>query len=124
MNASRGVVSWKWDSRFVAALAEFRTDKTDSVRAMLEPSLSLLWDSSTVRKAPDSVRKIAKDLGGLRSGQLLFVSDPNQDVCLFGAWWPWGNGTTISIRVAPYGKRLSAAEQAELNGLFKGWFGL
>ncbi len=124
VSASHGVVSWKWDSRFNAALAEFPKEKQDSVRAILDPYLSATWDSSSIRKAPDVVKRIAKDFGGLRSGQLLFFSDPNRDVCIFGAWWPWGDGKSISIRVAPYDSSLSNSAHAELTGLFKGWFGL
>ena len=122
--AFQGVLSWKWDSRFDTALAEFLIDDKDRVRAILEPYLSVLWDSSNIGKAPDIVQMIANHLGGLKSGQLLFTSAPIEDVCIFGAWWPWGNGKTISVRVAPYDKTLSDSERAELNGLFKGWFGL
>ncbi len=122
--AFHGVVSWKWDSRFGTALAEFPIDTKDSVRAILDPYLSVAWDSSNIRKAPDIVQMIASHLTGLRSGQLLFTSAPIQDVCMFGAWWPWGDGKTISLRVAPYDKRLSDSESADLTRLFKGWFGL
>ena len=105
------------------ALAEFFIDNKDAVRAIVERYLSIVWDSSNIGKAPDIVQMIVNDLGGLRSGQLLFVSDPNQDALVFGVWWPWGDGKTISLRVAPYDKRLSDAEIAELITLLKGWFG-
>lgn len=124
LSAFQGVLSWKWDSRFETVLAEFSADNKDRVRAILERYLSIAWDSSNIRKAPETVRVIESNLGGLRSGQLLFTSDSNQDALIFGAWWPWGGGETISIRVAPFDKRLSDAEMAELIQLFKGWFGL
>jgi hypothetical protein len=124
LSASQGVLSWKWDSQFETVLAEFSVDNEDRVRAILECDLSIAWDKSTIRKAPDIVRTIVKNFGGLRSGQLLFTSDPNQDVIIFGVWWPWGGGKTISIRVAPFDKRLSDSEMAEFIKLFKGWFGL
>ncbi len=122
--AFQGVLSWTWDSRFDTALAEFFIENKDRVRAILERYLSIAWDSSTINKAPDIVQLIANHLGGLRSGQMLFISDPNQDVFVYGAWWPWGDGETISFRVAPYTKRLGGSEVAELTRLFKGWFGL
>ncbi len=124
LRASQGVLSWKWDSHFETVLAEFSVDNEDRVRAILECDLSIVWDKSKIRKAPDIVRTIVKNFGGLRSGQLLFTSDPNQDVIIFGVWWPWGGGKTISIRVAPFDKRLSDSEMAEFIKLFKGWFGL
>jgi len=122
--AFQGILSWRWDSRFETALAEFLADNKDSVRAILGRCLGIAWDSSNIAKAPDAVRMIATRLGGLRSGQLLFASDSNQKAFVFGAWWPWGDGKTISIRVAPCDKGLSDSEMAALIKLFKGWFGL
>lgn len=122
--AFQGVLSWKWDSRFETALAEFSVDNKDSVREILGRYLSIAWDSSNIAKAPDALQMIASRLGGLRSGQLLLASDSNQKAFVFGAWWPWGNEKTISIRVAPFDKGLSDSEMAELIRLFKGWFGL
>jgi hypothetical protein len=124
LSAFQGVLSWKWDSRFETVLAEFSVGNKDRVRAILERYLSIAWDSSTIGNAPDIVLMIDSHLGGLMSGQLLFTSDPNQDAFIFCAWWPWGDGKTISIRVAPFDKRLSDSEMAELIKLFKGWFGL
>ena len=124
LSAFQGVLSWQWESRFEVALAEFSLNDKDKVRAILERYLNIAWDSSSIGRAPDNVQKIASYLGGLRSGQLLFTSDPNQDVFIFGAWWPWGDGQTISIRIAPSDKRLSDSEMAELIKQFKGWCGL
>jgi len=123
-SAFQGVLFWNWDSRFETVLAEFSVDNKDRIRAILEHYLSISWNNSNIGKAPDIVSKISSHFGGLRSGQLLFTSDPNQDAFIFGVWWPWGNGKTISIRVAPFDKRLSDSEMAELTKLFKGWFGL
>jgi len=124
LSAFQGVLSWQWESRFEVALAEFSLNDKDKVRAILERYLNIAWDSSSIGRAPDNVQKIASYLGGLRSGQLLFTSDPNQDAFIFGAWWPWGDGQTISIRIAPSDKRLSDPEMAELIKQFKGWCGL
>ncbi|MCK4950656.1 MAG: hypothetical protein KAS48_02475 [Gammaproteobacteria bacterium] len=41
-----------------------------------------------IETAPDIVQMIATRLGGLRGEQLLFTSDPNQNVIIVGAWWP------------------------------------
>jgi len=120
----QGVLSWKWDSRFETILAEFGVDKKDSIRAILERYLKTTWDSSNIDNAPDIVRLINRQLGGLKSRQLLFTSDPNRDAFIFCAWWPWGDGKTISIRIAPSYKELLDSEKAEKIQLFKGWFGI
>lgn len=121
-SAAQGVLSWKWDSYLEAALAEFSVDKQDSVRGLLERHLSNVWDSSNIDEASNTVQMIAGNLGGLRPGQVLFISEPNQDV--FGAWWPWDNGERISIRVGPYDESLSDSQRTELVESFQGWFGL
>ena len=123
-NAFQGVLSWKWDSRFETALAEFGADNKDSIRAILDRYLSITWNSSNIANAPDIVQRINIHLGNLRSGQLLFTSDPNQDVFIFCAWWPWGNGKSISIRIAPYYNKLPDSEEAENVHRFKKWFGV
>jgi hypothetical protein len=124
LRAFRGGLSWKWDSRFETALAGFCVDNKDRVRAILERHLSFTWDSSNIGNAPDIVRMINSHLGGLMSGQLLFSSDPNQAALVFCAWWPWGDGTTISIRLGLSHKKLSESEKAEQIKVFKGWFGI
>ena len=106
LSASRGVLSWKWDHRFEAFLAEFSVDKRDEFRSILERDFSNVWDSSNIREAPDIVKMCSNRFGGLRSGQLLFTTDPSQDVFICGAWWPWGDGRTISLRIASPAKKL------------------
>ena len=124
LNAFRGVLSWKWDGRFETALAEFGADNKDSIRAILERYLGITWDSSNIGNAPVIVRTIDSHHGGLRPGQLLFTSDPNREAFIFCAWWPWGGGKTISIRIAPAYKKLSDSEKTEKIQQFKEWFGI
>lgn len=120
----QGVLSWQWDGRFETVLAEFGVDNKDSVRAILERYLSNIWDSSNIGYAPDIVRTINIRVGKLRSGQLLFTSDPSREAFIFGAWWPWGDDQTISIRIAPSYGKISDSERAEKIQLFKSWFGI
>ena len=124
LNAFQGMLSWEWDSRFETVLAAFGVDDKASIRAVLERYLSITWDSSNIGKAPDIVRMINSNLGGLMSGQLLFTSDSNQDAFIFCAWWPWGDGKTISIRVLPSYEKLLDSEKTKQTQLFKDWFGI
>jgi hypothetical protein len=122
--AFQGVLSWKWDSRLKTVLAEFGAGKKDEIRAVLEQSLPVAWDSSNIFRAPDPVRTINDHLGGLWPGQRLLTSDPKGDPLIFCAWWPWGDGKIISIRIAPFYQTLSNPEKAEKIQLLKGWFGI
>jgi len=121
-NAFQEILSWKWDSWIESVLAEFSVNDKDSIRAILERYLGSTWDSSNVDKAPSIVQTINSNLGALRPGQLLFTSDSDQDIIIFGAWWPWSDGKTISIRIAPFYKKLSNSERSEQFRLFRDWF--
>ncbi len=121
-DAFHGMLEWKWDERFRTALAEFSTDMKDEVLGILEQYLVSTWDSSNVKEAPDVIQEITRHLGGLMSGQLLLLSDSRQPACIFCAWWPWGSGTKISIRIAPFSKDLTDEETSALMTVFRGWF--
>ena len=123
-NAFQSVLSWKSDDRFETVLAEFSVDNKDSIRTILDQYLKITWDHSNIGNAPDVVQRINIHLGKLRTGQLLFTSDPNNDAFIFCAWWPWGGGDKISIRIGPSYKKLLDSEKAEKIKRFKGWFGI
>ena len=124
VSAFQGILSWKWDSYLDTVLAEFDVGDKDSIRAVLERFLGSTWDRSNIGKAPHIVQMVNSNYGGLRSRQLLFTSDPNQDEIIFGAWWPWGNGETISIRIAPCSRKVSDSEKDEQIKRFKDLFGI
>lgn len=111
LDAFQGVLSWKWDDRFEMSLAEFGADKKDRVREIIDRQFINKWTRSSIGKAPDAVRAIDKIMGKLRPGQMLFTSEPKENVFIFCAWWPWGDGKTISVRVAPYRQKTQDAKK-------------
>jgi hypothetical protein len=117
------ILDWKWDGRFGTALAEFPLDKKGSVLEVLDRYLVGRWDSATIGEAPEIAQKVKGHLGGLMPGQLLFVSDVNDDSPIFCAWWPWGNGQTISIRIGVFSETTNAEEKSVLTKELKGRFG-
>ena len=120
--ALRECADWQWDARFKTALAEFSIDRADEILDVLNGYLVCTWDATSVAEAPVAVREVVKTLGGLMSGQLLLLSDASRPAFLFCAWWPWGNGRTISIRIAPFSNDLTDREATELITVFRGWF--
>ena len=91
--------SWNWDDRFQAVLTEFPTEQENEVLPVLEKYFDSCWNDETIKRAPGKVRSVAKDLGEVREGQLLFCSDPEKDDLLLGAYWPWQSGKKISLRM-------------------------
>jgi len=124
VNAFQGNLYWKWEDRFEVALAEFNVDNQDNICGILERFLKNTWDNSTINNAPDIIQQVVSRFNGLKTGQLLFTSDTKQDDFLFAIWWPWGNGNTISIRVAPSFIKLPEADYAGLIKQFREWFNI
>jgi hypothetical protein len=114
-SALQGFLSWKWDDRFGVVLAEFGTEDKNKIRSVLDQHFNSPWDMSSIETAPENVHAVADHLGGVTKEQTLFTSVLEKETLIFCAWWPWGNGKTISIRIAPFP---SSGE------LFKSCFGL
>lgn len=123
-DASQGMLSWMWDDRFETALAQVSINDKDKVNKLLVRFLKNTWDSSNIKDAPDDVKAVSNNLGGIRSGQQLLTSDPNTEGFIYCSWWVWGDGNTISVRVAPYFSKASNAKKDEQVKLIKNWFGL
>jgi hypothetical protein len=117
----RGVLSWKWDNWVGSILSEFNTEIEKDIRVSLEKSLPLFWDSSSIQTAPQIVQTLNNRLGGIRPTQLLFTTPPSNDAFVFCAWWPWGSGMAISLRIAPFNKNLSKSEEDVLTEQLKVW---
>jgi hypothetical protein len=124
INTFQDKLIWEWDDRFEAALATCKTNDKDDIQLSIKQHLEAVWDNSNTDDAPDAVLDIISRFGGLMPGQLLFMSGLNQDILLCCAWWPWGDGETVSIRVSIWSEKLSDDDNALLTEKFKIWFRL
>lgn len=95
-----GGLSWEWDGHFSAVLAVAKDPRHQEVLALVEAQFPFPWDAASIKDAPPRIVKLSNAWGGLRPGQRLFTCDPGDDPLLFAAWWPWGGGTTFSLRIA------------------------
>ncbi len=94
------VLTWKWDNRFKALLSEFTTETQDKVLFILEKHFKMTWDNTSIEEAPGIIKTNSKYFGNLRQGQLLFTTSPESSNHIIAAWWPWGDGQSISLRIA------------------------
>ena len=92
-------ILWEWDKRFNTTLAQVPIEKGRAIEEILENHLGKAWNSTTIDTAPKSVLSALDRLGGIMSNQLFYAADLPQGGIIFCAWWPWGNGQTISIRI-------------------------
>ncbi len=93
---SRG---WSWDSRLECVTSSFSAQFESAARAAALTALPVEWTPAGLAQAPERLRDLAERSGGLRSAQLIFTDQQAIAYRAFGLWWPWGNGTTISLRV-------------------------
>ena len=87
---------WSWDDRFAVVASSFTADLEPRARASAMHAFPRGWTTKSLDTAPASLRAIAERTGGLRSNQRLLAG---ADDTLYGLWWPWGNGTTITLRI-------------------------
>jgi hypothetical protein len=62
-------------------------------------ALPASFSAETVAGASESQRALVEKCGGLRAAQLLFWGGGDDAPGVFGLWWPWGDGTTVSLRI-------------------------
>jgi hypothetical protein len=119
------IFSWEWDPYFGAALSVIPSASQQEATRLLEAYCGKPLDAKALPNEPEDVLQIMDGFGGLRAGQKAFLSDRSQPMFVMVAWWPWGNGASISIRVkllkAP---GLPVEENAEATGTFRSWFGV
>jgi hypothetical protein len=115
-------ITWKWDERFETVLAEFRVTDKETVFQFIAPHMNKTWDTDTAGDIPGVVQMVMDYFGGMNPGQKLLTSDPDRDGLLLCAWWPWGNNTTISIRIGVFADSLSDEDNEHLTNRFRSWF--
>jgi hypothetical protein len=104
---------WSWDGRFNTISASFSADMEPDVRKSAMNAFPRGWTTKSLEKAPPEMQAIADRTGGLRQGQRLLAGDAMFAANLYGLWWPWGGGETITLRIGfadgdPAGEPLTA----------------
>ncbi len=90
---------WELDDRFNTVVAAFERNSSEIILSALKASFSQEWSKKTVRKAPAHIKSIADSISGIETGQIVFTTNGGADPVLFAAWWPWGDGINISLRI-------------------------
>jgi hypothetical protein len=90
---------WTYDRRLRCVVSSFPVAREADARAAMAAALPTPYSATTLASAPAGVQALAETCGGLRAAQLLFWSSPAEAPGAFGLWWPWGDGTQISLRV-------------------------
>jgi hypothetical protein len=98
LRASWPARGWSWDSRLSCVSSSFAAELESNARAAAK-ALATEWTSANIQKAPPHLRDLAERTGGLRAGQKLLTSAAVGASFVYGLWWPWGDGMTLSMRI-------------------------
>ena len=90
---------WTYDGRLSCVTSSIPIAAESAARVVIAEIIPTSWTASTLPQAPDEVQALAARCGGLRASQLLFWGGEPGRPSGFGLWWPWGNGTTVSLRI-------------------------
>ena len=90
---------WMYDRRLKCVASSIPLTRQDDARAAMAEVLPTSYSVDTLTSASEGVRALVEKCGGLRAAQLLFWGGPDDAPGAFGLWWPWGDGTTVSLRI-------------------------
>lgn len=90
---------WSWDARFSCVASAFSAELVEEANAALAVTFPGRWNHRTLGTAPPLVQQIAERTGGVRADQWIFSTAPSGGAIIYGLWWPWGDDTTITLRV-------------------------
>lgn len=104
--------AWERDDRYCAVLAVFGTENLDKALKILVGVFGWGRAPEDLHSASGRLQGVVEALGGMRRGQIIFSFEPVDGPTLFCAWWPWGDGSRITIRVGLHAADGTAAEYA------------
>jgi hypothetical protein len=92
---------WSYDRRLKCVASSIPLTRETDARVAMADALPTSFTAESVQAAPAGVKALIEKCGGLRASQLLFWGGEQMDETpgAFGLWWPWGDGTTVSLRI-------------------------
>ncbi len=90
---------WTWDSRVGCVTSSFTVEQEIQAKAAIAEAMPAQYTHSTIARAPQSLQDVVERAGGIRPNQLVLALGPSAGLLIFGLWWPWGDGETISFRL-------------------------
>jgi hypothetical protein len=90
---------WTYDRRLKCVASSIPLAREAEARAAIAEVLPVSFSVETLPSAGEGVRALVEKCGGLRAAQQIFWGGGDDAPGPFGLWWPWGDGTTVSLRI-------------------------
>jgi hypothetical protein len=120
LRAAWPATEWTWDPRFKCVTSSFAKDVAPAARGVLTAAVPFEWTGVSFATAPEEVRGLEARCGDLRASQLLLTASPVDGMILFAMWWPWGDGSQVSVRLGV----ANCTRTKELYPLIRAEFGI
>lgn len=91
--------SWNWDRERQMAAMVLEEEDAELVFYPLFKEFRNHWNFTSIGEASEAVNAFVHSEYGLMPGQVIFTSHVVCSLVLAVAWWPWGNGEKVSMRV-------------------------
>jgi len=91
---------WTWDERHGCVASSFAAATQDECETILRQVFPKCWDHRSIAQATPELARVAARTGGIRPGQWLFSPAQTNGSFAYALWWPWGDDTTVSVRLA------------------------
>jgi hypothetical protein len=115
---------WQWDTRFNVVLIVIERRDMPGILGFISKEFRGQWNDANIDSAPEAIMSVVNDTFGIQPGQILFNSDDRQDMVLLAAWWPWGNGVSISLRIGLFETKEHVITPADAEASLREWFQL
>jgi len=109
---------WTYDRRLKCVASSIPLSGEAAARAAFADVLPGVWSSATLPGAPAAIRTFSETCGGVRASQELLWGGEADGPGAFGLWWPWGDGTTVTLRIGLHGVDLPKQRYPRLRDLF------
>ncbi len=91
--------NWTWDEEFSTALVVFDKDDSSPILSIVTKEFNHQWDFFNIDDSDEHIKAFFENAFGLIPGQKIYACEEDSGMMLFAAWWPWGNGEKVSLRI-------------------------
>jgi len=109
---------WTYDRRLRCVSSSIPLGDEPAARSAMAGVLDTAWSAATLASAPAGVRALAETCGGVRAAQQLLWGANAEGPGAFGLWWPWGDGTTVTLRIGLHDLDLPKVRYPRLRDIF------
>jgi hypothetical protein len=96
----KDLLNWRWEESRQVILSEFASGKAEQTLAVLRSNFKDEWDKKTIKKAPKDLKEQLGELANINKEQKLFTRPAtDKQPATLAIWWPWGHGSTLSLRL-------------------------